>query len=70
MIDDRHSWRLPDVGVGTVRRDLEDVCAILDLEPERSHGELVGEPKVRLKTATGETRRVDMPPGEMLPRIC
>lgn len=30
----------------------------------------VGEPKVRLKTAIGGTRLVDMLPGEMLPRIC
>jgi hydrogenase expression/formation protein HypE len=29
-----------------------------------------GEPKVRLKTAIGGTRLVDMLPGEMLPRIC
>ena len=30
----------------------------------------MGEPKVRLKTAIGGTRLVDMLPGEMLPRIC
>jgi hydrogenase expression/formation protein HypE len=29
-----------------------------------------GEPKVRLRTAIGGTRLVDMLPGEMLPRIC
>jgi hydrogenase expression/formation protein HypE len=29
-----------------------------------------GEPRVRLKTAIGGTRLVDMLPGEMLPRIC
>jgi hydrogenase expression/formation protein HypE len=29
-----------------------------------------GKPQVRLKTAIGGTRFVDMLPGEMLPRIC
>ena len=29
-----------------------------------------GKPQVRLKTAIGGTRLVDMLPGEMLPRIC
>jgi hydrogenase expression/formation protein HypE len=29
-----------------------------------------GVPQVRLKTAIGGTRLVDMLPGEMLPRIC
>ena len=45
MIDDMHSWRLPGFGVGNVRRELEDVCAVLALESDRSHGELVGDPK-------------------------
>jgi hydrogenase expression/formation protein HypE len=30
----------------------------------------VGKSQVRLKTAIGGTRLVDMLPGEMLPRIC
>jgi len=35
-------------------------------------GRVIGtkKPQVRLKTAIGGTRLVDMLPGEMLPRIC
>ncbi len=57
----------------------EDADKILAVMKSTRYGEdaaiigkviVEGEPKVRLKTAIGGTRLVDMLPGEMLPRIC
>src|SRR5215216_1140869 len=56
-----------------------DAQTILDVMKKTKYGENAavigkvigaGKPQVRLKTAIGGTRLVDMLPGEMLPRIC
>jgi hydrogenase expression/formation protein HypE len=56
-----------------------DAAEILDVMKATKYGEGAavigrvvgtGKPQVRLKTAIGGTRLVDMLPGEMLPRIC
>ncbi|HSG44028.1 MAG TPA: AIR synthase-related protein, partial [Anaerolineales bacterium] len=56
-----------------------DADKILDVMKKTRYGEDAaiigkvtgtGKPQVRLKTAIGGTRLVDMLPGEMLPRIC
>jgi hydrogenase expression/formation protein HypE len=56
-----------------------DALEILDVMKATKYGEGAtaigkvvggGKPQVRLKTAIGGTRLLDMLPGEMLPRIC
>jgi hydrogenase expression/formation protein HypE len=56
-----------------------DAAKVLDVMKKTKYGEDAavigrvigsGKPQVRLKTAIGGTRLVDMLPGEMLPRIC
>ena len=56
-----------------------DAARILDVMKKTKYGEEAvligkvigsGKPQVRLKTAIGGRRMVDMLPGEMLPRIC
>lgn len=56
-----------------------DASRVLEIMRKTKHGEdaavigkvvSTGRPQVRLKTAIGGTRLVDMLPGEMLPRIC
>jgi hydrogenase expression/formation protein HypE len=56
-----------------------DTAKVLDVMKKTKYGEDAavigrvigsGKPQVRLKTAIGGTRLVDMLPGEMLPRIC
>jgi hydrogenase expression/formation protein HypE len=56
-----------------------DAANVLDVMKRTKYGEdaaiigkviASGKSKVRLKTAIGGTRLVDMLPGEMLPRIC
>jgi hydrogenase expression/formation protein HypE len=57
----------------------DDAERVLDVMKKTKYGEDAveigkvigtGKPQVRLKTAIGGTRLVDMLPGEMLPRIC
>jgi len=56
-----------------------DAAAVLEVMKKTKYGQDAtvigkvigaGKPQVRLKTAIGGTRLVDMLPGEMLPRIC
>ncbi len=54
--------------------DCEKVLAVLKSvkEGERAAviGEVTGDNKVILKTISGGKRHIDLPPGELLPRIC
>lgn len=56
--------------------DAEKILAVMRVTTYGEDAVIIGKviktkyPQVRLKTAIGGTRLIDMLPGEMLPRIC